>query len=122
MKKPMVLIFIIVIIILVIVGTVVGYLYYKGFFNSRHGRFPRGNFQLNQSQIDDVTSFFSSNPTEVDMNSYCQQNRRNCAYYCINIDKNNNYCNQIMNFTKTGNYSGNGTRKQGGMPPMPSQP
>ena len=124
MKKSLVLIIVIVIIVLVVVAAVVGYLYYSGFFNHRQGRFPGGNFQLSQSQIDDVTSFFNSNPSQTSMMTYCQQNRMNCLYYCRNINTANTNCAQMMNFTRQGNftrgnYTGNYTRRQGGMPPMP---
>ena len=126
MKKSMIMIIVIVIVVLIVAGSIVGYLYYSGFFNHRQGRFPGGNFQLNQSQIDDVTSFFSSNPAQIDMNTYCEHYRANCMYYCRTINPQYSYCSQMMNFTRQGNftrgnYTGNYTRRQGGMPPQPSQ-
>ena len=114
MKKPMVLIIVIVIVVLVVIGAVVGYLYFSGKFNG-HARFPgRGgqfnasrNIQLNQSQIDEVTSFFNSNPTQQQITDYCNTNRMNCFYYCMNIDKTNSYCKQLAT-QRPGNYTGRG--------------
>jgi hypothetical protein len=123
MKKTLVIILASVIVVIIIIGAVIGFLYYKGFFYPK-GRFRGRNLQLNQSQIDDVTSFFSSNPGSDQIQSYCQENRENCFYYCRNINENMNYCEQMMNNTRPGNftrgnYTGNYTRRQGGMTPLP---
>lgn len=121
MKKSMVLI-IVIAIVLLIIGAIVGYLYFSGFFNHREGKFPGGNIQLNQAQVYDVTSFFDSNPNQDDINTYCQENRESCFYYCRNINQNNDYCSQMMNFTRPGNFTrGDHTGNQGGMPPQPPQ-
>jgi len=111
MKKFMVLINVIAIVILIIIGVVVGYLYFSGFFNKSDrflegpGQFGRSdesmvnnpdrNLQLNDSQIEEINSFFYSNPTQEQTDSYCQQNRMNCFYYCKNINSNAEYCKQL---------------------------
>ena len=124
MKKGMFVV-IIVIIILIIIGITAGYLYYKGFFNNKQPRFPRQNFQLNESQINEVTSFFNSSPTSEQIQNYCNASRMNCFYYCRNINPENNYCKELVNFTqgqgnrtRMGNFS---RRPGGGMPPQPPQ-
>ena len=101
-------------IVVVIILAVIGYLYFTGFFNRGPGR-PGGpgqrNIQLSQTQIDDVTNFFSTSPSSSDIQTYCSQNRQNCFYYCRTINPQEPYCTQMMNFTRGGNRTrGNFTR------------
>jgi hypothetical protein len=75
-----------------IIGGAISYL----IFNGQRG--PRGNFnnfQLNETQINELTSFFNSNHTSGEINSYCEQNRMNCMYYCKNINQNNEICKNM---------------------------
>lgn len=71
------------------------------------------NFQLNESQISEINSFFNSNPSPDEVKNYCVQNMANCAYYCRNINPNNDVCKELGsyngrpgNFTRNGNYTG----------------
>jgi hypothetical protein len=120
MKKG-IIILIVAIIVVVIIGGVVGYLYFSGAFNHKNPRFPpRGgqfnisrNIQLNQSQIDEVTSFFAVNPTQQQITDYCNTNRMNCFYYCRNIDQNNNYCKELT-AQRPGNNTQDGMRNPNG--------
>jgi len=75
-----------------IAGGVASYL----IFNNHRG-FPGRNFQfnLNESQINEINSFFSGNHTSREINSYCEQNRLNCMYYCRNINQNNEICKNM---------------------------
>jgi flagellar basal body-associated protein FliL len=66
----------------------------------------RGNFQLTQAQIDGITSFFNSNPTSDEVQSYCSQNREYCFYYCRNVDSTNLICTDIINQSMSGNPGG----------------
>jgi hypothetical protein len=109
---------IIILSVIVFVGIIFGVLYFTRVFNN-HGRFPgnfqpgqmpngsRGNFQLNESQISEVTSFFNSNPSSTEVETYCNNNRNSCFYYCKTINSNSEFCNQIMNFSRSGQPSGN---------------
>jgi hypothetical protein len=108
MKKSIKITIIIISVLIVVGGAVFGTLYFTGFFSHR-GNFPRGNFQLNQTQINDINSFFSSNPSLSDVQTYCSTNRGSCFYYCRTINPDDEICSQIMNYTRF-------NRTQGGVP------
>lgn len=90
---------------------ILGTLYFSGVFN-KHGRYPGNfqgrfmngsqmrNFQLNESQISDINSFFSGNPSASDVQSYCSTNRSYCFYYCRNLNPTSAICSSIMNFSR----------------------
>jgi hypothetical protein len=112
-------IIVIIVIAIVIIGGVVGYLYFNGYFGNNqrgnsNGPGQRRNFQMNQTQIDDVTNFFSTNPTSDEIQTYCSTNRGECMYYCRNVNQENDYCKQLNATRMRGNYS----RNQGGQPPQ----
>ena len=100
--------------VIVIGACIGGYLYFnsnKPASNNYSGQSPQNYqngsgrpIQLNQSQIDDVTSFFNTNPSATDIQTYCSTNRINCAYYCRTINPSTAYCKTMMNFTR-GNFS-----------------
>ncbi|VVB77651.1 Uncharacterised protein [uncultured archaeon] len=110
--------FIIVIVLIIVAMGIIGYFYYKGNFNKRNNmqRFQGRNLQLNESQINEVTSFFESTTDINQIESYCQQNRMNCFYYCRNINPNGEYCKQL-NQTRPGNYTRKGVQNGGN--PLP---
>lgn len=82
----------------------------------------RGNFQLNQIEINAVTDFFKNNPSSEEITNYCNNNRMNCFYYCRNINTEADYCKSIMNYTRSGNYSRNGNYTRQGDPNIPPIP
>lgn len=118
MKKAKSRFVIIGVIIIVLILIILGYLYFTGFskddFRENHGN-PERNLQLTDSQINEVTSFFDSNPTSQQIQDYCEKDRMNCAYYCRNINSDNDYCKQLNSIRK-GNYSRDDPNKPGGMP------
>jgi hypothetical protein len=78
-----------------LIGLIVGGITSYFIFNNQRG--IRGNLQvnLNETQINELTSFFNSNHTSGEINSYCEQNRMNCMYYCKNINQNNEICKNM---------------------------
>jgi hypothetical protein len=97
------------------VGFLVGYLYYHSSFHNR-GQFPGENFppngfngtkeiNLSESQINEISSFFDSNPSTSDMENYCIDNRGYCFYYCRNINPNSDVCSLINNYTRPDNIT-----------------
>jgi hypothetical protein len=89
--------------LIIVGGAVFGTLYFTGFFIHKRPGFPGRNFQLNESQVNDINSFFSSNPSISDMQDYCTNNRGYCFYYCRNINPNSEICSEIMNYTGINN-------------------
>lgn len=101
---------IIVVAVIVLIGGLFYFFYHSSNpVNSQSGRFGNGrgmrNFTLSQEQINNVTTFFGSNPSIIDINSYCSNNRMNCFYYCRIIDSNNDYCKTMMTMNRSGNFS-----------------
>ena len=89
----------------IIIGLVLGGI--AGFF--LHNPITRGeinhgageNFQhLTDAQISEINSFFESNPSVGDVQSYCSSNRGYCFYYCRNINSSAEICGQIVNYTR----------------------
>ena len=80
-----------------VLGAVAGYILHN--YIGRNFNLGRGSFQqLTQSQIDELNSFFATNPDATSVDSYCQQNRMNCIYYCRTINPSNEMCGQMMNY------------------------
>jgi len=75
-------------------------------FNNHRG-FSRGNFQpsfnLNESQINEINSFFSSNPSVTDAQTYCSEHRMNCVYYCRIMNSSNEICPNLNMRPSSGN-------------------
>lgn len=61
----------------------------------------RGNFQIDENTKNEITSFFDSNPDSNEINSYCEQNRMYCAYYCRNINPDHEICSQFQNMNRS---------------------
>jgi len=62
----------------------------------------RGNFQIDENAKTEITAFFDSTSDMTEINSYCNQNRMYCSYYCRSINPVNEICNQIMNSSQMG--------------------
>ncbi len=86
------------VIIGLILGGVVGY-FIRGSLN--RGPDMR-NFQITDATKNEITSFFDSTSDLNEINSYCQQNRMYCAYYCRDINPNHEICTQLQNFSRPG--------------------
>jgi len=87
-----------------ILGGLAGYLisnnFHKNNFSGR-GNF-QGNFQIDEQTKNDIVSFFDSTNDTNEINSYCEQNRMYCAYYCRSINPDNGACKNLMNATMGG--------------------
>jgi len=92
--------FIVGLIIGLVIGGASGYFYANKSPRGNFGNF--NNFQINEESKAEVTSFFEGNPDEVTLTSYCQQNMNNCMYYCREVNKDNEACNQILNMSGEG--------------------
>jgi len=92
----------------IIIVILIGYICYDKFFKNKHAGFAGRNFQLSESQINDITSFFNSNASLDEVKSYCAENMANCFYYCRNINPNHEICKELSNYTRG--------RVQGGPP------
>jgi len=54
------------------------------------------NMQLNETQIQEVTSFFDSATDSEEIQKYCQSNRNSCMYYCSQVNQSNEFCSQMQ--------------------------
>lgn len=71
-------------------------------FRYGNGNFSNGNFQLNDTVIAEITSFFDNSPTTVEVNDYCQNNPRYCMEYCRTINPSSEICSTL----DIGNFRG----------------
>ena len=83
-----------------ILGTFAGYIIHDSI--NRNFMQGRGNFQIDEKTKNEINSFFESTSDINEINSYCEQNRMYCSYYCGNINPNNEICKQIMNSSQMG--------------------
>jgi hypothetical protein len=58
------------------------------------GMFPRGNFTLDENQINEVSGVFD-NRTSEDIAEYCNEHRMECVYYCRNLNPEHEYCSNL---------------------------
>jgi hypothetical protein len=56
--------------------------------------FPRGNFTLDENQINEVSGVFE-NGTSEDVTEYCNEHRIECGYYCRNLNPEHEYCSNF---------------------------
>jgi len=82
-----------------ILGGIIGYISHNILSRNFIGR-GNFNFQIDEQTKNEITSFFESASDINEINSYCGQNRVNCAYYCRDINPNHEICKQILNFTR----------------------
>lgn len=92
--------FIVGIIIGLVIGGAIGYFYASKSPRGNVGNF--NNLQINEESKAEVKSLFESNPDKDTLNSYCQQNMNNCIYYCREVNKDNELCNQFLNISGGG--------------------
>jgi hypothetical protein len=67
-----------------------------------------GNPQLTPETENEITSFFESSPSDVEIENYCSENPMHCGYYCQNSDA--EFCEDFKfegmpNETREFNYS-----------------
>ncbi len=88
-------ILIILVVILITTNVIFGYLVFRN-PRQKMGDFPKGMaMELSQEEIDSITSFFESTDDLNEIEDYCENNRMNCAYYCMNVDSSNEICSQM---------------------------
>jgi hypothetical protein len=63
--------------------------------------FPRGNFTLNESKINEVSVVFE-NGTSEDVTEYCNEHRIECGYYCRNVNPEHEYCSNFSDLRNRG--------------------
>ena len=94
----------------IIIGLVIGLIsglvigIFAGFVirnNSNRNGVSQKDFQINDDAKNEVTSLFENSLDIAEINSYCEQNRMGCVYYCRSINPNNEMCNQ-MNISQAG--------------------
>lgn len=78
-----------------ILGGIAGYILHNNI--NRNFIQGRGSFQINEAQINEVTSFFESTSDINELRTYCENNRANCFYYCRNINPSHEICKEIIN-------------------------
>jgi gas vesicle protein len=84
------------IIIGMIIGGLMGY-FLSGLIIKPKSEFTRNqDFQIDENTKEEVISFFGSNPTNEEVEKYCQENRMYCMYYCMEINQNDDVCEKIQ--------------------------
>ena len=91
-----------------ILGALAGYLLHNTINRGANNNFPqgRGNFQIDEKTKNEITSFFQSTSDINQINTYCEQNRMYCFYYCKSINPSDEICSQIINPNQTGGRNG----------------
>ena len=108
MKREKLIITVLAIVVIVLVIAAFGYIYYSKYLShpKRNGEFgnfsSQRNLQLNESQTLEVKQFFDGTTDIAEINSYCQNNRMNCFYYCRTINPNHEICREMMNESRRG--------------------
>ena len=99
--------------LLIVIGTATGFAYYRGYSHNKDKRFQRGNFPINESQINELTSFFNNTTNLDEIKNYCNTNRVNCFYYCRNINPNHEICKDLFNYNRSNYIQGPGGKPDG---------
>lgn len=68
-------------------------------FQMRNGFRRPGNFTINQTKVDQTTSFFQDSPSADQVSAYCSQNRLYCFNYC-RTNPTDNSCAGLLNYTR----------------------
>jgi hypothetical protein len=69
--------------------------------HSSKRNFRGGNFQPpNEATQNEITSFFTSSPSSLQIEAYCKSNPIYCMYYCRDMNPSDENCKQIMNYTQ----------------------
>ena len=82
------------IIIGLFIGGIIGY-FSHDLINKSNPKMNAGEFEIDDETKSEVISFFDSNPTNEEVEIYCQENRKNCVYYCTEINSEYEICSQI---------------------------
>lgn len=77
-----------------ILGGIIGYILHNNI--NRNFILRGGNFQIDEQTKQQITSFFEGTSDMNEINSYCDQNRMYCLYYCREINPNHEICSQIQ--------------------------
>lgn len=82
-----------------VIGVIIGYFSY-GLINKpnnfSNNRFSGGNnFQIDENTKQEIISFFDSTEDINEINSYCEENRMNCVYYCGNVNSEHEICSSL---------------------------
>ena len=64
--------------------------------------FPRGNFTLDENQINEVSGVFENAETSEDITEYCNEHRMECGYYCRNVNPEHKYCINLSDLRNRG--------------------
>ena len=72
--------------------------------NFKRGEMSKGDFngggtqmqEISEEEISEIESFFDLSPTEEEFQSYCQENMFYCIYYCMSLNSESNYCENLM--------------------------
>jgi uncharacterized membrane-anchored protein YhcB (DUF1043 family) len=81
-------------------GAIAGYFLHN--YMNRNFMQRRGDFQIDENTKNEITSFFESASDINEINSYCEQNRIYCAYYCREINPDHEICSRFQNFNRSG--------------------
>ncbi len=85
-----------------LIGGGIGYFSY-GLIHKQNPDFVRGtDFQMDEETKNRVTSFFDANPSDSEIETYCQENPMDCRYYCMEVNSNSNICDEISRPTGMG--------------------
>lgn len=89
-----------------ILGGIIGCLI--GVNLTRNSFSRRDNFQLDEKTKNEISSFFESTTDISIIESYCNQNRFNCMYYCRSVNPNHEICSQMPMMRQGGDINGSG--------------
>ncbi|MBS3172533.1 hypothetical protein J4438_03060 [Candidatus Woesearchaeota archaeon] len=56
----------------------------------------RPNFNLDDTVKNDTIYFFDSTSNIDEIRNYCEENRPNCGFYCMEINPNHEICSQMQ--------------------------
>lgn len=82
------------IIIGLIVGGMIGY-FSHDLISESTPKMNAGEFGIGDETKSEVISFFDLNPSNEEVEIYCQENRKNCVYYCREINQEHEICSEI---------------------------
>jgi hypothetical protein len=88
--------FIVIIAVVIIIAVILALFFIQGPRTRRFFMgFPRGNFTLDESQINEVSGAFEGFETSEDVTEYCNEHRMECGYYCRNVNPGHEYCSNL---------------------------
>ncbi len=78
----------------VIIGGMIGY-FSNDLISESTPKMNGGGFEIDDETKSEVISFFDTSPTNEDVEIYCQENKKNCVYYCTEINQEHKICSEI---------------------------